>query len=163
MPDTTMPETGHAFLNFRLGDEEYGVALTQVQELRSYTTVTRLANAPAHMMGVLNLRGAIVPIVDLRIKFGMGTPTYDHLTVVVILMVGAAQVGVIVDSVADVVTLSPEQFKPVPAMEGEHASYLLGVGAVDERMILLVDMSELLGASAIATASDLAAQPALAV
>jgi purine-binding chemotaxis protein CheW len=150
MPDTTMPDTGHAFLNFKLGDEEYGVALAQVQELRSYTTVTRLANAPAHMMGVLNLRGAIVPIVDLRIKFGLGEPSYDHLTVVVILMVGSAQVGVIVDSVADVVTLAPAQFKPVPAMGGEHASYLLGVGTVDERMILLVDMSALLGASELA-------------
>jgi purine-binding chemotaxis protein CheW len=106
------------FLAFTLGQEEYGIDIQKVQELRGYDTVTRIANAPAHIKGVVNLRGIIVPIVDMRIKFNLGTPTYDQFTVVIILNIANRVMGMVVDSVSDVITLSPDQLKPAPEMAG---------------------------------------------
>ncbi len=136
------------FLSFTLGKEEYGISIQKVQELRGYDTVTRIANAPEFIMGVVNLRGIIVPIVDMRIKFKLGTPTYDQFTVVVILNVAGKVVGMVVDSVSDVITLTPEQIKPAPEMSGALATdYLLGLGTVDERMLILVDIDKLMSSA----------------
>jgi purine-binding chemotaxis protein CheW len=138
------------YLSFKLGNEEYGVDIQKVQELRAYTAVTAIANAPPQFKGVVNLRGLIVPIIDLRIQFRLGEPSYDQFTVVIIMYVGQSQVGVVVDSVSDVITFKPEQLKPVPAMSAaSSADYMVGVGAVDARMILLVDIDRLLAASAL--------------
>ncbi|MES3021469.1 MAG: chemotaxis protein CheW [Pseudomonadota bacterium] len=147
------------YLSFRLGNEEYGVDIQKVQELRAYTRVTGLANAPAYIKGVVNLRGLIVPIIDLRIKFRLGEPTYDQFTVVIILYVAGAQVGVVVDSVSDVITLTAAQVKPVPDMgAANQPDYMTGLGAMDERMIILVDIERLLAGSLLAAcASELAA------
>ncbi len=135
-------------LSFRLGAVEYGVAIQHVQELRSYSSVTAIANTPAYMKGVINLRGAIVPILDLRVRFGLGQPSYDHLTVVIIFCVGDRQVGAVVDSVSDVVVLEPSQVKPMPSMAAAmDEDYVTGMGALDERMIILVDIDRLLSAS----------------
>jgi purine-binding chemotaxis protein CheW len=133
------------FLAFTLGKEEYGISIQKVQELRGYETVTRIANAPPFIKGVVNLRGIIVPIVDMRIKFNLGTPTYDQMTVVVILNVVGRVVGMVVDSVSDVVTLSQAQIKPAPEMSGAMATdYLTGLGTIDERMLILVDIDKLM-------------------
>ena len=94
-------------LSFRLGQEEYGISILKVQEIRGYDAVTRIANAPAFLKGVINLRGQIVPIVDMRIKFALGQAGYDAFTVVIILNIGRQVIGMVVDSVSDVVTLAP--------------------------------------------------------
>ena len=133
------------FLSFTLGHEEYGIDIQKVQELRGYDTVTRIANAPEHIKGVVNLRGIIVPIIDMRIKFNLGAPTYDPFTVVIILNISDRVMGMVVDSVSDVITLKPEQIKPAPSMGSMlDTEYLIGLGTLDERMLILIDLDRLM-------------------
>jgi len=132
-------------LTFTLGSEEYGIDILRVQEIRGYDTVTTIAHAPEFIKGVINLRGIIVPIVDMRIKFKLGRVTYDQFTVVIILSVANRVVGVVVDGVSDVITLKPEQIRPAPEFGASmDTKYLLGLGTVDERMIILVDIERLM-------------------
>jgi purine-binding chemotaxis protein CheW len=139
---------GREFLAFTLGREEYGIDILKVQEIRGYETVTRIANAPDFIKGVVNLRGIIVPIVDMRIKFRLGEPTYDQFTVVIILNIGGRVVGMVVDSVSDVITLSPEQIKPAPEMgTALNTDYLIGLGTMDQRMLILVDIDKLMSSA----------------
>jgi purine-binding chemotaxis protein CheW len=134
-------------LSFRLGGEEYALSILKVQEIRGYDNVTRIASAPDYLKGVVNLRGIIVPIVDMRIKFNVGNPTYDAFTVVIILNINGHTIGVVVDSVSDVVTLSPDQIKPAPDLGASVAAdYLQGLGTVGERMLILLDIDKLLSA-----------------
>lgn len=136
------------FLAFTLGEEEYGIDIQKVQELRGYDTVTRIANAPEHIKGVVNLRGIIVPIIDMRIKFNLGTPTYNQFTVVIILNIASRVMGMVVDSVSDVITLSPEQVRPAPEMGSVlDTDYLIGLGTLDERMLILVDIDKLMSSA----------------
>lgn len=136
---------GHEFLAFTLGSEEYGIDILKVQEIRGYEAVTRIANAPEFLKGVINLRGIIVPVVDMRIKFNLGTPTYDQFTVVIILNIEGRIVGMVVDSVSDVTTLMPEQVRPAPEMGTTFSSdFLIGLGTLDERMLILVDIDKLM-------------------
>ncbi|KIF82181.1 chemotaxis protein CheW [Noviherbaspirillum autotrophicum] len=149
---------GQEFLAFTLGKEEYGIDILKVQEIRGYETVTRIANAPEFIKGVVNLRGIIVPIVDMRIKFNLGTPTYDQFTVVIILNIGGRVVGMVVDSVSDVITLSPEQIKPAPEMgTALNTDYLIGLGTVDQRMLILVDIDQLMSSAEMGLIDKLAA------
>ena len=133
------------FLAFKLGAEEYGIDILRVQEIRSYEAPTRIANAPDFIKGVVNLRGVIVPIVDLRLKFKLERADYDSFTVVIVLNIGHRVVGMVVDGVSDVITLTPEQLRPVPefnsAVDSDH---LLAIGAIDERMLILVDIEKLM-------------------
>ncbi|HEY0064693.1 MAG TPA: chemotaxis protein CheW [Telluria sp.] len=146
------------FLSFRLGDEEYGVDIQQVQELRPYTAVTSITNCPPHVKGVIHLRGVIVPIIDLRIKFNLPDPVYDQFTVVVILVVDGAQIGVVVDSVSEVLALTPDQIKPVPPMSaGAYADYVTGMGTLEQRMLILVDIAKLVAGAAEVDLDSLAA------
>jgi len=132
-------------LSFRLGGEEYAISILKVQEIRGYDAVTRIASAPEYLKGVVNLRGIIVPIVDMRIKFNVGTVTYDQFTVVIVLNINKHTIGVVVDSVSDVVTLTPEQIKAAPEMGGNVAGeYLQGLGTVGDRMLILLDIDKLL-------------------
>lgn len=136
------------FLAFTLGEEEYGIDIQKVQELRGCQAVTRIANAPSFIKGVVNLRGSIVPIIDMRVKFGIGGHAYDQFTVVIILRIGIRTLGMVVDSVSDVITLMPEQIKPAPGMGvALDTDYLIGLGVVDARMLLLVDIDQLMSAS----------------
>ena len=136
------------FLAFTLGKEEYGIHILKVQELRGYEEPTRIANAPDFIKGVVNLRGIIVPIVDMRIKFNLGTPTYDQFTVVIILNINGRVVGMVVDSVSDVITLSADQVKPAPEMgTALNTDYLIGLGTIDQRMLILVDIDKLMSSS----------------
>jgi len=138
----------HEFLAFTLGKEEYGIHILKVQELRGYEEPTRIANAPDFIKGVVNLRGIIVPIVDMRIKFNLGTPTYDQFTVVIILNIAGRVVGMVVDSVSDVITLSADQVKPAPEMgTALNTDYLIGLGTVDQRMLILVDIDKLMSSA----------------
>lgn len=140
--------TGNEFLAFTLGKEEYGIQILKVQELRGYETVTRIANAPEFIKGVVNLRGIIVPIVDMRIKFNLGEPTYDQFTVVIILNIGGRVMGMVVDSVSDVITLTADQVKPAPEMgTAFNTDYLIGLGTLDERMLILIDIDKLMSSS----------------
>lgn len=133
------------FLTFTLGNEEYGIDILKVQEIRGYDTVTHIANAPEFIKGVINLRGVIVPIVDMRIKFRVGEPTYNDFTVVIIMNVLGRVIGMVVDGVSDVVALSPEQIKPAPEMGAAlNTDYITGLGTVNEQMLILVDIEKLM-------------------
>ena len=139
------------FLTFTLGEEEYGVEILKVQEIRSYEPPTTIANAPAFIKGVVNLRGVIVPIVDMRIKFGLGSSQYNQFTVVIILNVAHRVVGMVVDGVSDVLTLNSEQIRPAPEFAaGLDTKYITGLGTVDKRMLILMDIEKLM------TSSDMA-------
>jgi len=139
---------GSEYLAFTLGSEEYGIDILKVQEIRGYEAVTRIANAPEFIKGVINLRGIIIPVVDMRIKFRLGTPTYDQFTVVIILNIGGRIMGMVVDSVSDVTTLTQDQIKPAPEMGSAfNSDYLMGLGTVDERMLILIDIDKLMSSS----------------
>ncbi|HEY5801736.1 MAG TPA: chemotaxis protein CheW [Burkholderiaceae bacterium] len=149
---------GSEFLAFKLGAEEYGIDILKVQEIRGYEAVTRIANAPAFMKGVVNLRGIIVPVVDMRIKFNLGTPTYDQFTVVIILNIGGRVMGMVVDSVSDVTTLLPEQVKAAPDMGTSfNSEYMIGMGTIDERMLILIDIDKLMSSNEMGLIDKLAA------
>ncbi len=136
------------YLTFRLGAEEYGVDILKVQEIRGYDAITQIANAPVFVKGVINLRGVIVPIVDMRIKFALGDAEYDQFTVVIILNVAGRVVGIVVDAVSDVISLAQEQFRPTPGMGSViDTEYIMGLGTVDERMLILIDIEKLMASS----------------
>lgn len=133
------------FLVFSLGEEEYAVDILKVQEIRGYENVTRIANAPDFIKGVTNLRGVIVPIVDLRIKFHLDKVEYGGQTVVIVVNVEDRVVGIVVDGVSDVMTLSPDQIKPAPEFGVTLSSdFLSGLGSLDDRMLVIVDIDKLL-------------------
>jgi purine-binding chemotaxis protein CheW len=133
------------FLTFTLGHEEYGMDIIKVQEIRGYDTVTHIANTPEFIKGVVNLRGIIVPIVDMRIKFNLDHADYNEMTVVIILNVANRVVGMVVDGVSDVITLNADQIKPAPEFGGAiDTQYVMGIGAVDDRMLILVDIERLM-------------------
>ena len=132
-------------LSFRLGGEEYAISILKVQEIRGYDAVTRIANTPEYLKGVVNLRGIIVPVIDMRIKFNIGKATYDAFTVVIVLNINNHTIGMVVDSVSDVVTLTPDQIKPAPDLgAGVSGEYLQGLGTVGERMLILLDIDRVL-------------------
>jgi len=136
------------FLTFTLGKEEYGIEILKVQEIRSYEVVTTIANAPEFIKGVVNLRGTIVPIVDMRIKFNLGEVDYTQFTVVIILNVAGRVVGMVVDSVSDVISLTATQIRPPPNFSSTFdVRYITGLGTVDQRMLILVDIEKLMTGS----------------
>ena len=145
-------QPGGEFLTFRLGAEEYGIDILRVQEIRSYEQPTRIANAPAFIKGVVNLRGVIVPIVDLRLKLGCDNADYNGFTVVIVLNVRGRVVGAVVDSVSDVLELAGDQIKPSPELSSSVDSrYITGIGTVRsgdaERMLILVDIEALMSSA----------------
>ena len=136
---------GGEFLTFRLGAEEYGIDILKVQEIRSYEPPTRIANAPPFIKGVVNLRGVIVPIVDLRLKLACPTADYNDFTVVIVLNVKGRVVGAVVDSVSDVLALDTESIKPAPEMNSEvDMGFITGIGSLDKRMLILLDIEGLM-------------------
>jgi purine-binding chemotaxis protein CheW len=134
------------FLTFRLDAESYGVEILKVQEIRGYETPTALANAPAFIKGVINLRGVIVPILDLRIKFRMARAEYDDFTVVIILNVAGRTVGVVVDAVSDVLTLASDAICATPEFASAvfDTTFITGLGTVGEQMLILLDIEKLM-------------------
>ncbi|KDE39109.1 Positive regulator of CheA protein activity (CheW) [Nitrincola lacisaponensis] len=133
------------FLTFTLGEEEYAIDILKVQEIRGYDAVTRIANTPDYIKGVINMRGVIVPVVDMRLKFHLGNATYDQFTVMIILNLGQRIVGMVVDSVSDVIALNPEEIRPAPDFGSTFdTQYLLGLASVGERMAIVVDIEKLM-------------------
>lgn len=155
---TQLAETLSEYLAFTLGNEEYGFSILKVQEIRGYDSVTKIANAPNHIKGVINLRGSIVTIVDLRLMFGLANSTYDQFTVVIILNVANRVIGIVVDGVSDVITFRPNQIKSLPEMGSRfNTEYLSGLGTIEQRMLLLVDIDKLMSSEDIGLIEKLAA------
>ena len=147
------PTALREFLAFKLGSEEYGIDILRVQEIRSYEEPTRIANAPSFIKGVVNLRGVIVPVVDLRIKLNCEKVEYNGFTVVIVLNIGRRIMGMVVDAVSDVMTLHDEQLRaPPPFSAGLAGEHLLAIGTVDDRMLILVDIAKLLSGAEIGLA-----------
>jgi purine-binding chemotaxis protein CheW len=143
------------YLTFTLGAEEYGVNILKVQEIRGYEKPTAIANAPAYIKGVVNLRGTIVPIVDMRIKFNQGEATYDQFTVVIILNVAERVVGMVVDGVSDVIALAADQMRSAPEFSSTFDTrYITGLGTVEDRMLILVDIDKLMSSSDMALMNE---------
>ena len=143
-------ETGLSseFLAFTLGDETYGIDILTVQEIRAYEPVTKIANTPDFIKGVINLRGVIVPIVDMRLKFRLDAVDFNQFTVVIVLNICGRVIGMVVDGVSDVVDLSSEEIRSAPEFGGSlDTQYLRGMATVDERMIILVDIERLMSSS----------------
>ncbi len=133
------------YLTFRLDQEEYGIDILKVQEIRGYEPPTRVANAPSFIKGVVNLRGTIVPIVDMRLKFNCAKSEYNSFTVVIVLNLRNRIVGIVVDSVSDVMELPPESLKAAPDIESViDSSAVLGLGSVGDRMLILLDIEKLM-------------------
>ena len=136
------------YLTYRLGDEEYGVDIQKVQEIRSYEQPTRIPNVPAFIKGVVNLRGVIVPIVDMRMRFNLPDVTYDSFTVVIVVNIANRIMGMVVDGVSDVITLTPEQLRPTPDFStaiGE--DHVLAIGSIEDRMLILLDIEKLMSSA----------------
>ncbi len=140
------PATGpREYLTFRLDQEEYGIDILKVQEIRGYEKPTRIANAPEFIKGVVNLRGTIVPIIDMRLKFNCAKAEYNTFTVVIILNLRNRIVGIVVDSVSDVMELAAENVKAAPDMETSvESSAVVGLGSVGDRMLILLDIEKLM-------------------
>ncbi|MDD2883430.1 MAG: chemotaxis protein CheW [Dechloromonas sp.] len=133
------------YLTFTLGSEEYAIDILKVQEIRGYEPPTLIANAPPFIKGVINLRGIIVPIVDLRIKFQLGKVEYTPFTVVIILNVAGRVIGVVVDSVSDVISLSSGQIRAAPDFSGTFdTKYIVGLASVEARMLIITDIERLM-------------------
>jgi len=133
------------FLSFKLGQEEYCLDILSVQEIRGYDTVTSIANTPDFIKGVINLRGNIVPIVDLRIKFRLSEARYDATTIVIILNLNKKMIGIVVDSVSDVIALPPDSIREAPRFGSAiNTEFIAGMATVDERMLIVVDILRLL-------------------
>ena len=155
MSSTQTPATGE-FLTFTLGEEHYGVDILKVQEIRGYDAVTRVPDAPEYIKGVINLRGTIVPVIDLRLKLRLREARYDSLTVMIVLNVEDRVVGIVVDGVSDVVPLSQEQIRPTPEFGAAvDTRFISAIGTLDERMLILLDIETLLDSA------DLGNAPAL--
>lgn len=143
------------YLTFRLDQEEYGIDILKVQEIRGYEPPTRVANAPNFIKGVVNLRGTIVPIVDMRLKFNCAKAEYDSFTVVIVLNLRSRIVGIVVDSVSDVMELPPESLRPAPDIDSViDSASVLGLGSLGDRMLILLDIERLMSAPNMGLVSD---------
>lgn len=142
---STISDGAREYLTFRLDQEEYGIDILKVQEIRSYEPPTRIANAPNFIKGVVNLRGTIVPIVDMRLKFNCANAEYNAFTVVIILNLRNRIVGVVVDSVSDVMELPADSLKAAPDVDSViDSNAVLGLGSLGDRMLILLDIEKLM-------------------
>jgi len=135
---------GNEFLTFSVGSEEFCIDILKVREIRGYSGVTKLPNSPADVPGVINLRGVIVPLVDLRVRFGLESPVYDGTTIVIVLSIDARVIGIVVDGVSEVVAFGDEEIKPPPGIKFVSESSITGMAILDERMIMVIDIDRML-------------------
>ncbi|CAL75695.1 Chemotaxis protein cheW [Bradyrhizobium sp. ORS 278] len=142
-------ENVQQFITFTLGEEEYGIDIMVVREIKGWTETTMIPNAPAHVRGVINLRGIIVPIFDLRARFGTGVTIPTNMHVVIIVAAGTRTVGLLVDTVSDIISVDPKEIRDVPDMGMPvEDQFLEGLVAIQDRMVTLVSLSGLFGMSA---------------
>ena len=155
---TSYSSEDQQFLTFNLADEYYGVDILKVQEIKGYTTVTRIPNTPDYLKGVLNLRGTIVPIVDLRMKFGMGTTEPTSFTVVVVVNVRNRVMGFLVDAVSDVLDLNAKNIQPPPELgSAVDIDFVAGIGNANDRLVTLLDIDRVLTEDEVADVADVSA------
>jgi purine-binding chemotaxis protein CheW len=141
--------TGGQFLTFTLGEEAFGVEILRVQEIKGYSTITPIPNAPPHIIGLMNLRGAVIPIIDLRRKFGMSPAEYTKFTVIIVVTVGPKVIGLMVDAVSDVLDLRADEIAPPPELDATvDVSYLTGLGTSGEQLVTLLDIDRLVALGA---------------
>jgi purine-binding chemotaxis protein CheW len=163
--ETTAASAVNQVLTFAIGDATYGIDIPCVQEIRGWSPVTRLPQAPADVLGVLNLRGSIVPVLDLRLKFGSTNVQYTPITVIIVVSVmsakGPREFGMVVDGVSDVIDITPQDVKPAPDLGATSSSaYIRGLVPVNGRMVVLLDVALLIGKEFSAAAADDATQAA---
>ena len=155
---TTLTAEAEQYLAFRLDGLDYGIPIMQVQEIRGWTKVTPLPNSPRYIKGVLNLRGTIVPIIDLRLRFNLDETPYDACTVIVVVNVGGRLAGLVVDAVSDVISLTPEQRRNPPEFEGQvNRQFVQGLTQVDDKLLVLIDVDKLINPDTLAQAAEAAA------
>jgi purine-binding chemotaxis protein CheW len=142
------------FLTFTLGDDTYGIEILKVQEIKGYSAITPIPNTPLYIKGVMNLRGAVVPVVDLRTKFGMRATEYDKFTVIIVVTVGAKIAGLVVDAVSDVLDIAPADIRSAPEMGRVDTRFISGMAAVGERFAVLLDIERLLSEDELAAYAD---------
>jgi len=143
--NAAVPPGSREYLTFRLENEEYGIDILKVQEIRGYESPTRIAHSPEFIKGVVNLRGTIVPIVDMRIRFNCKLVKYDDFTVVIILNLRNRIVGIVVDSVSDVMEIAPDNIQSAPDIESAiDSACIFGLGSVNDRMLILLDIEKLM-------------------
>jgi purine-binding chemotaxis protein CheW len=158
---TSAAAAADEFLSFTLGDEDYGVDILKVQEIRGYDAVTRLPDAPEYIKGVINLRGTIVPVIDLRLKLRLAQARYDAFTVMIVLNVQNRVVGIVVDSVSDVIALGQDQVRPTPEFGASvDTRFISGIGTIDDRMLILLDIETLINSADLGPADAESAQAA---
>lgn len=146
---------GSQYLTFRLGEEEYGVEILKVQEIKGYSAITPIPNTPAYLKGVMNLRGTIVPVVDLRAKFTMAEAEYNQFTVIIVLTVGTKVMGLVVDAVSDVLNIPRADIQATPDFGAQvDARFISGMARAGDKLVVLLDIDKVLGGD------DLAAQAA---
>jgi purine-binding chemotaxis protein CheW len=142
------------FITFTVGAEEYGVDIMAVKEIRGWGETTPLPNAPRHVRGVINLRGSIVPIYDLRTRFGQGVTETTSTHVVIIVTVGSRILGLLVDAVSDILSITGAEIAPVPDIDGHvDTAFLAGLVALEGRMVTIIAVEELLRGDAADPAS----------
>ncbi|HEX3743920.1 MAG TPA: chemotaxis protein CheW [Bryobacteraceae bacterium] len=147
------------YLSFALGDEQYGIEILRVQEIKGYSGITPIPNTPAHIRGVMNLRGTVIPVVDLRARFNLETRAYDKFTVIIVVTVGARIIGLVVDAVSDVLDISRTDIRPAPELgHRQDMHFISGMVHVGERLVVLLDIATLLAEDSLAAA---VAPPAL--
>lgn len=140
-----MSTDGNQFLTFSLGEELYGVDILRVQEIKGYTAVTKIPNTPSHIKGVLNLRGTIVPIVELRTKFGMPTIDYTAFTVIIVVVVQDKVMGLVVDAVSDVLDIGKKDIQAAPDFGTKiDVTFLNGIGKSGDKLVSLLNIDRLL-------------------
>ncbi len=145
---TGFASDGNQFLTFRLADEEYGLEILRVREIKGYTKVTPLPNTPPEIKGVMNLRGTVVPIVDLRTRFGLCETEYNRFTVIIVVTIGTKVVGLVVDAVSDVLNVDAREMVPTPDLgSGVDTSFMTGIARAGERLITLLNLDQLVGFS----------------
>ena len=145
-------------LTFTLGAETYGVDILRVQEIRGWSPVTRIPQSPPHVLGVLNLRGSIVPIIDMRMRFHLEHAEYTPLTVIIVLSVestsGRRDLGMVVDGVSDVIDVDSARIKPAPDLGGQaNTDFIRGLASVADHMVMLLDVDRLVGGDVVAEAA----------
>jgi len=141
------------FLSFHLNHEEYAIDILRVQEIKGYSTITSIPNTPGYIKGVMNLRGTIVPVVDLRSRFAMPETPYDKFTVIIVVTLGAKVLGLVVDAVSDVLDIAKGEIQPTPELgSGVDTSFLTGMARCGERLILLLDIDRVLHEEQLAVA-----------
>jgi len=144
--DAVADSTGGQFLTFRLNTEQFGLEILRVQEIKGYSAITPIPNAPPHVKGVMNLRGAVVPVVDLRLKFGMPAIEYTKFTVIILVTVHEKVVGLVVDAVSDVLTLGGSDIVPPPEFdESVDTTFLRGLAKSTDLLISLLDIDRVIG------------------